>query len=194
MPNDSFIDEKELLMRIAAGDEDAFRQLFHSHYNKLAAFVQKLTRSHSTTEELVQDVFVKVWLHRSELNSIDRFESWMYVIARNHVFNHLKKTAREYQQQQVWLEQAESDNVATADQSDAVDMYSFIENSIEKLPPQQKKIYLLKRQSGLRNEEIAQQLNISMETVKKHFTLALRFIKDHAKHGMEILIILSLLF
>jgi RNA polymerase sigma-70 factor (ECF subfamily) len=194
MPFDALIDEKELLMCIAAGDEDAFRQLFHSHYNKLASFVQKLTKSTSATEELVQDVFVKVWLHRSELGSIDRFDSWMYAIARNHVFNHLKKTAREFRQQQAWLEQAETDNAATAAQSDAVDMYSFIERSIEKLPPQQKKIYLLKRQSGLRNEEIAQQLNISMETVKKHFTLALRFIKDHAKHGIEILIVISFLF
>lgn len=194
MHNESFIDEKELLSRVAARDEDAFRQLFHAHYNKLASFVHKLTKSHSITEELVQDVFVKVWLNRSELVSIDKFESWMFVIARNHVFNHLKKTAREYQQQQAWLEQVEPDNLATANQSEAGDMYAFIERSIEKLPPQQKKIYLLKRQKGLRNEEIAQQLNISMETVKKHFTLALRFIKDHARHGIEVLIVLSLLF
>ncbi|MDH7460706.1 RNA polymerase sigma-70 factor [Chitinophagaceae bacterium 26-R-25] len=194
MSNELFIDEKELLTRIAAGDEDAFRQLFHAHYNKLVSFVQKLTKSHSATEELVQDVFVKVWLNRSELTSITKFESWMYVIARNHVFNHLKKTAREFQQQQVWLELVAAENLETPGHSDAVDMYSFIENSIEKLPPQQKKIYLLKRQNGLRNEEIAQQLNISMETVKKHFTLALRFIKDHARHGIEVLIVFSLLF
>ncbi|MBV4360616.1 RNA polymerase sigma factor [Pinibacter aurantiacus] len=194
MSNELFIDEKELLTCIAAGDEAAFRQIFHAHYNKLASFVQKLTKSHSTTEELVQDVFVKVWLNRSELASIAKFESWMYVIARNHVFNHLKKTAREYQQQQAWLELVGADNLEIAGQSDAVDMYSFIEKSIEKLPPQQKKIYLLKRQNGLRNEEIAQQLNISMETVKKHFTLALRFIKDHARHGIEVLVVFSLLF
>jgi len=194
MSNELFIDEKELLSRVAAGDEDAFRQLFHAHYNKLASFVQRLTKSHSATEELVQDVFVKVWVNRSELTSIDKFESWMYIIARNHVFNHLKKTAREYQQQQAWLELVSADNLETAGHSDAVDMYSFIERSIEKLPPQQKKIYLLKRQNGLRNEEIAQQLNISMETVKKHFTLALRFIKDHARHGIEVLVVLSFLF
>src|SRR5690348_7412497 len=126
MCNESLIDEKELLSRVAATDEDAFRLLFHTHYNKLASFVQKLTKSHNTTEELVQDVFVKVWLHRSELLSIDKFESWMYVIARNHVFNHLKKMAREHQQQQAWLELVGTDNLETAAQSDAVDMYSFI--------------------------------------------------------------------
>jgi RNA polymerase sigma-70 factor (ECF subfamily) len=194
MPNDCFIDERELLSRVAAADEDAFRQLFHSHYNKLASFVQKLTKSQNVTEELVQDVFIKVWLHRAELRSIERFDAWMYTTARNHVFNHLKKTAREYKKQQAWLQDVATDNPATAGQSDAVDMYSLIEKSIEKLPPQQQKIFKLKRQNGLRNEEIAQQLNISMETVKKHFTLALRFLKDHARHGIEILIVLFLHF
>lgn len=190
MPNDSFVNEKELLTRVAARDEAAFRQLFDIHYNKLAAFVQRLTKSTNITEELVQDVFVRVWQNRSELTSINNFEAWIYVLARNHVFNQLKKMAREQKQLLEWFEQAEPCIFDTINDDDTVDYFSFIERSIEKLPQQQKKIYLLKRQDGLKNEEIAKQLNLSLKTVKRHFTLALRSIKHNAKQSIEIIILL----
>lgn len=192
MPNDSFVTEKELLTRVAEGQEAAFRQLFDIHYNKLAAFVQRLTKSSDITEELVQDVFVRVWLNRSELISINNFESWIYVLARNHVFNQLKKMAREKKQLLDWFEEAEPGIFDAINNDEVVDLFSFLDRAIEKLPPQQKKIYLLKRQEGLKNEAIAKQLNLSEKTVKRHFTLALRFIKDNSKEGFEIIIVVFL--
>lgn len=194
MPNDALVNEKEMLIRVANGDEAAFRQLFDIHYNKLAAFVQRLTKSSDITEELVQDTFVRVWLNRSELVSINNFESWIYVLARNHVFNQLKKIAREQKQLLEWFEQAAAVDFDTMNDDEAEDLFSFIDRLVEKLPPQQKRIYLLKRKNGLKNEEIAQQLNISLKTVKRHFTLALRFIKDNAKQGIEIIIFLLFFF
>jgi RNA polymerase sigma-70 factor (ECF subfamily) len=194
MPNDtSYYDEKELLMKVAASSEEAFRQLFDAHHNKLAAFILRLTRSNNITEELVQDVFVKVWLHRTDLTSINNFEAWAYVIARNLVFNYLKKAAREHQHHQDWQYSHRPESQENQ-QDGEPDIYTALERTIEKLPPQQKMIYLLKRRNGMKNEEIARQLKISTTTVKKHFSLALRFIKEQARQGFEILLLLLFFF
>ncbi|MBO9732626.1 MAG: RNA polymerase sigma-70 factor [Chitinophaga sp.] len=194
MPNDtSHYNEKEVLESVAASSEEAFKQLFEAHYNKLASFILRLTRSHSITEELVQDVFVKVWLHRAELPAVNNFDAWAYVIARNLVFNHLKKAARELQHHQDW-QYSHHPEIHDSRQDSEPDIYAALERTIEKLPPQQKMIYLLKRRNGMKNEEIARQLKISTATVKKHFSLALRFIKDQARQGFEILLLLLFFF
>ncbi len=178
----SVTNEKYLLFKVANDDDDAFNQLFHLHHNKIALFIYQLTRSEIITEEIVQDVFMKVWIHRKDLHAVDNFESWIFIIARNHTFNYLKKLARHHSKEAEWREHAlYIDKYSTDHIRIDADKYACLDTAIDHLPPQQKKVYLLKRQEGLKNEEVAYRLKISLETVKKHMALALRFIRSYVK-------------
>mgnify|MGYP000597832205 CR=1 FL=1 len=87
--------EKVLLSNVAAGDENAFAKLFKNYYNQLGGFIMRLTESESLTQEIVQDVFLKIWINRTALSEIDCFKAYLPVVAKNHAFNCLKQIARE---------------------------------------------------------------------------------------------------
>jgi RNA polymerase sigma-70 factor (ECF subfamily) len=166
-------EEKELLCRVAKGDEAAFGVLFHAYHQRLGAYIYRLTESFTATEEIVQDVFVKIWLKRATLSEVDHFDAYLFTAARNHAFNYLRKLARE-RAHQASLPAEEAVVEEEPDQRAAL-----LEQAISHLPRQQKNVYLLHRRQGLSHAEIAEHLHLSVETVKKHMSLALRSIRDY---------------
>ena len=167
--------EKELLSRVAEGDEAAFSLLFNAFHQRLGAYVYRLTESLPATQEIVQDVFVKIWLKRAILPELQSFDAYLFKAARNHVFNYLRKLARERVQQA----QLEASLPASATAEAEEEHLDLLDQAIDHLPPQQQKIYLLHRRQGLSHAEIADRLNLSVETVKKHMSLALRSIRKY---------------
>jgi hypothetical protein len=101
--NSSTYSEKVLLCKVAAGDENAFAELFKNFYNPLGEFVMRLTESEALTQEIVQDVFLKIWINRVVLAEIDCFKAYLLVVARNHAFNCLKQIARENSRKKEWV-------------------------------------------------------------------------------------------
>ena len=177
-------DEKALLLQVAQGDEAAFSMLFHSYHNKLGAFILKLTESFPLTEEIVQDVFLTIWQNRAGLGAINRFESYLFVIARNRAFNCLKQIAREKMRKQEWANNRRDDQGEDGRHT-AYGYDGLIEKAVDKLPPQQKKVYLLHNQQGMEYAAIAIQMGLSATTVKKHMSLALRSIREYVHSHMD---------
>jgi RNA polymerase sigma-70 factor (family 1) len=179
--------EKELLCRVAEGDETAFGLLFNAFHQRLGAYVYRLTESLPATQEIVQDVFVKIWLKRAILPELQHFDAYLFKAARNHVFNYLRKLARERVQQAQLEASLPADGLAEATAATAAaesaaaeeEHLALLDQAIDHLPPQQKKIYLLHRRQGLSHTEIAGRLHLSVETVKKHMSLALRSIREY---------------
>jgi RNA polymerase sigma-70 factor (ECF subfamily) len=159
--------EKILLSKVAEGDEHAFAELFKNYYNLLGTFIMRLTESAPLTQEIVQDVFVKIWVNRSVLADVECFKAYLIVVARNHAFNSLKQIAREKSRQKEWVDSVLRLAANAPDEADTIHTNDLIEKAIDLLPPQQKKVYLLSRRDGMRQDEIAKQLDISLETVKK---------------------------
>lgn len=178
LPSDK---EKVLLHRIAAGDQGAFGELFQAYHQRLGAYIFRLTESLPAAQEIVQDVFLKIWLKRESLPEIQWFDAYLFTAARNHVFNYLRKVARERNQQQ--LLQAGLDSSDAHDGGDKEQYYELLDEAIEHLPRQQKQVYLLHRREGLSHAEIAARMKLSVETVKKHMSLALRAIRDYLQVG-----------
>src|ERR1700738_5739941 len=87
--------ETDLLVRVAEGDEKAFGILFHHYRERIYSYAMHLFGSSGLADELIQDVFLKVWLSRDKLRDILKFESWLFIIARNQVFDTLKSVAKE---------------------------------------------------------------------------------------------------
>ena len=193
--------ERELLLCVSRGDEGAFTQLFNAYHQRLGLYVYRLTESRPLTQEIVQDVFVRVWLRREALSSVSSFNAYLFTAARNHTLNALKQVARQ-RSGQAQLEAtlgALSSEPSDSDHGDidpVEDYRLLLDKAVEKLPGQQQKVYLLHRRQGLSHAEIALQLNLSVETVKKHMSLALRAIRQDlspaGRHALLLVLTASL--
>ncbi len=182
--------EQELLAKIAKGDERAFTELFEGYYGALGEYVFKITESLPITQEIVQDAFIKIWLKKESLLELKNFSNYLFIICRNQTYNQLRKIAGE-RNFQLQIDQHFNEE---SDIQEPIDYYrSLIDDAIDKLPEQAKRVYLLSRHERLKHEEIAKKLNISPETVKKHVQYAVNFIKNEVKSQIDAGIIVILM-
>lgn len=184
--------DHDCLVDIANGDQEAFRRFFQFYKNKVYSFSYSFTRSAEIAEEITQDVFIKVWTSGELLMEIENIEAWMSTITRNLCFNYLKKLALErktreaLQKTQPYIEQNVEQYLSYKER------VSEVAEAVEQLSPQQRLIFNLNRNEGLKHEEIAHQLNLSPNTVKNHMVIALRkiksFLESHAAHLFSLLL------
>jgi RNA polymerase sigma-70 factor (ECF subfamily) len=183
--------ESEILYKVSQGDENAFRTLMLRWYEPLSAFIFKLTRSEEYLEEIVQDIFFKIWMTRESLAEVKSFKYFLLIIGRNHALNVMKKVLRDRKLkrtfQSEWKPVTEDDDTTLMYQMAA----SLIDEAIDSLPPRRKEVYLLSRHERLTYQEIAEKLNISRESVKTHLKLASESITKFIRaHLTEILILI----
>ena len=185
--------EKQLLIQASQGDEKAFRELYNMYRSKIYSIACKLTGVESAAEDIVQEVFIKLWMHRDKMSEINYFNSYLNTITRNHIFNTLRKIAHEDAFLRNLLSKSEKTDKDSFDTVVYNQLQKLVNSAVELLPPQQKKIYLLSRSEGLDHKEIAEKLHISKSTVKGHMVQALRFIKKyltaHTDHALMVLIL-----
>ena len=179
-------------MQVAEGDEKAFEELFYAYHQQLGSYVLGWTKSVPVTEEVVQDVFLKIWMNREALKSVERFDSYLFIVSRNHTFNALRQSAKKRLKSQEWARHFENEQDFSNDPLDEHYM-SLIDAAVAKLPPQQQKVYTLKRQGGLKYDEIANRLEISPETARKHLAAALRSITSYVKARIPVSLLILLI-
>jgi RNA polymerase sigma-70 factor (family 1) len=177
--------EKVLLQQVAAGEEQAFRQLFELRREKVYSFAWYLTRSDIMAEEITQEIFLKIWINRRQLTDIMYFNAWLKTIVRNLSYTWLKRMALE---SQILHHIEKHQPEATAETEDPILLREFhrvLREAINQLPPRQKEIFLLSRREHLPHAVIAEQLDISVNTVKNHMKAALRTIRHYLeRHAM----------
>jgi RNA polymerase sigma-70 factor (family 1) len=183
-----------LINRISEGDPQAFREMFQEYSPRVHAFALKLTHSSATAEEMVQDVFMKIWVNRTSLRDIDYFPAYLYAMTRNLALNVLKRMALEEKAKRFMAKETSSAHSETEEEIIYGDYRHLLGRAIEGLPPQQKLVYSLCHLEGLKYEEVAQKLRISRLTVKTHMQQALRNIKCHFKAIIKTLVPLALPF
>jgi len=187
-------DLDRILLLVSQGDEQAFTSLFERYYNQVYSYIAPLAESEALTQEIVQDVFMKIWANRTQLVEVSYFRSYLLTIARNHAFNCLKRLAREKKKEKSWVEEILKVAANPAEESDSIDYHNLIDAAVDLLPPQQKKIYTLSRLHKMKQVDIAVELGISLETVKKHMVLALRFIKNNLTQSISLWLVAISLF
>ena len=171
-------DEKDLLARIAEGDEKAFAPVFHHYRRKIYSYAYHLCDSSAQADELVQDVFMKVWMHREKLPHILRFDNWLFTIARNQVFDMLKNMAKESALRRQMAGQPEPGANLVEDVVLTRENEEQLQRALDQLSPRQRLIFTLSRHQGMKHEEIASHLHISRHTVKTHLVQALKTLRD----------------
>lgn len=174
-------EEKKVLGLLAEGNEFAFTLLFDHYRNGIYTVAVNLLKSRQLAEEIVQEVFLKVWSKREDLIYIENFEGYLFTIARNLVFDFLKDIAKETTRKKDFVANVES--AIAADQSLIEEQYNqLLQEALKQLPPQQKQIFRMARVEGLSHQAIAEQLNISRLTVKTHMAKALQTIRQNLQH------------
>lgn len=173
-PNDEI-----LLASIGKGDEDAFSLLYHRYRHKVYAYAIRVIKSNELAEDILHEVFLKLWLNNSTAG-IGNLDAYLQVAARNLALNMLRKQKlEELYKQHV----RNGDEVYIADTTNehihGRETASLIDTAKKMLPPQQRMVYELCKEKGLKYEEAADQLAISKLTVKTHMQLALRSLKAY---------------
>lgn len=179
-------DEPTLLLKTARGDEAAFKRLFESYWDNIFGVAFAFTKSAVIAEEMVQDVFVKVWINRQHLSEVKKFGDYLFIIARNHIFSTLRKKIYE-EPFSDHLKNYFKEAVNLPDQQLLCrEAEHLIQEAVDHLPPQQQLIYCMSRKDCLSQDEIAQKLNISKNTVKSHMSKALQFIRNYLQTHTEV--------
>ena len=157
--------EKAAIISLKSGDFESFDQLFNKYGKRLYGFAIGYLKSHEDAEELVQDIFVRVWENRSELDENQSFNSYLFTIAKNTILNHFRKKA--YQQSYIEYIKQHTKLIHTKTEEDIIysDLDAQAKKVIDQLPPRRREIFRLSREQGYNNEEIAQRLNISKKTL-----------------------------
>lgn len=176
--SEKLINERELLARVAQADEKAFEQIVHYYYPRLLPFTTNITKSRDIAEEIVQEVFLRLWLRRNELERIYHLGSWLFTIASNLSFTYIKRAAVEGKLLKL-LQGTQADHTLDAEERmNWKESGLLIHDAVLRLPPQQQLIYKLSRQQGLSNQEIAAHLQLSPNTVKNHLIRAIQSIRQ----------------
>ena len=169
--------EQTLTKKIAQGDHLAFRELFDRYKDVLFGYSYKLTKSQALAEEAVQEIFMKVWQNRKELNSHLSIKAYLFKIAQNHNYNILRKATYSDQLKKQIFYRCQNEYFSTEDQVIYLDLENFKNQAIATLPPKRKQIFQMSRVQGLSHAEIALQLGISQNTVKDQIGKAMKTIK-----------------
>jgi len=163
---------------LGQGSEKAFRSIFERFKRPFYGASLKLVRSEDVAEEIVQQCFVALWEKRGKVAAAANPESYLLTMLHNLIYAHFRGLAKE-----MALRNALADFDAEPELPEVVrrdeDKLVFLNTLIEKLPEQQRRVYLLSKREGLSRNEVAERLHLSPNTVRNHLAEAIRFITEH---------------
>ena len=187
--------ERALLVQVAAGDENAFRQLFHYYKKKIYSIALKVTRSETKAEELLQDVFMIIWIKRDHLKTVNDFQSYLSAITRYESYRAIKAAAKEKKRNEQ-LDEQEIFYTHVEEKISIEEFNAFLQTAISALPAQQQQVYKFIKEQDLTREQTAEAMQLSPETVKAHLAKAMKTLRAYIIANSESIhsIIVTLFF
>lgn len=170
--------EKELLLTLKTGNRQSFTVLYNQYWSQVYNFSRLYLTSRDAAEEVVQEVFVKVWESREFIREDDNFKGLLFIITRNLIFNQSRKSFNEDFYKITMLAAMEESYDMEAE-IDAKNLREYIDQLIADLPPQRKLIFTMSRNENMSYKEIAEKLNISEKTVENQISSAIKFLKQN---------------
>jgi len=158
----------------------AFDAIYNKYCHKLHEFVLRYLKQDEDAEEIVQEVFIKIWESRDNINIYLSFESFLFTIAYNASISLLRKRVNETKSRE-YLRSLQRINTTedTIEEIHFNELNSKLQSLVNQLTPRKKEIFILSRNEGFTHKEIAQKLNISENTVKNHLVTTLKFLKSN---------------
>lgn len=185
----------ELLTRLKNGDMLAFDRVYELYSHKLFSFVSRILKNEAEADDIVQEVFVKIWESRDKLDDHKLLNSYIFTIAYNNSIDLIRKRISNNK----YLEHLKNSSVINftptiISQIEFDELNNQAEKLIANLPERQKQVFLLHKKEGLTYPEIAGQLGISKNTVENHMAKALKYLREHMDNSMMINLLFVSLF
>ena len=183
-------DELELLRQLIAGNAESFRKIYECYQGKIFLFTLRLTKSKSEAEEVIQEVFVRLWEKREKIKVEKNFNAYILTITKNLILNKLKKAAYDKTVQQNIYQNMQALQNTTVDLLIEKELTRLHQQAVDRLSPQKKIVFRLSREEELSYEEIAERLGISKNTVRNQITDSLKSIREYIAGHPDIAFIL----
>lgn len=181
MPDHNLYNIKECFQSLAQGDASAFGTIFEFYKKRVFSVAFKMLKSEIEAEEIVQEVFLSIWMAKSKLSHINDPEAYLFTITYNTIYTHLKKTSRNQQLLKTIINHLTDIQNTTDDTIAANETNKLINEAIQQLPSQQRTVYELSKLDGLSYDEIAVQMQLSRNTVRNHLAEAMKSIRVFLK-------------
>ena len=186
--------EPVLLQQMIEGDTNAFKEIYEFYQGIVYAFAFRLTKTKDLAEDVVQEVFTKIWEKREQIHIEKNFGGYIRQTARNHIYNIWTRTAHDKVMLDKMSRHLQQLQTLTPDELAFRELGRMYKQAVNKLPARQKEIFILRREQELSFEQIATQLGISKNTVKNQMVSALRSIRKDIAGNEEMLIMVAALW
>jgi RNA polymerase sigma-70 factor (ECF subfamily) len=170
-------DDEHLLRLLRQGNKEAFTCIYEQYHKMLYALSYRYLKSQAAAEDAVQHVFVKLWEHREDIIVVANLRNYLYSMTKNYILNYIRNehnaVAHNYRMAQ-GTGTVEDNLFETIERKE---LMAAFHQAIKLLPPQKKTICLLKMEDKLSNQEIADKMQVSVNTVKTHYAQAVKLLR-----------------
>lgn len=180
-------DEKELLLLLLNGSEQAFEKIYKLYSNRLYGNLLKLVKSEAEAQEILQDVFLKVWHNRQSIDIEKSFRSYLFKIAENKVYDFFRKVARDKKREARLISLGTNEYVPVDELLQSDKKSAVLQKAIDSLPPQRKRVFRLCKLEGKSYKEVSELLGISVSTISDHIVKATKSIRDYFENNEQAL-------
>lgn len=185
--------DKDVIVSLKNGNEGAFEALFWEYNTHIYHFVYSLLYDKSLAEDLTQNVFLKIWERREDIDLGQNFDSYLFTIARHLVYKETEKRLLSESLTETLQKQLSDGDTLMEEKIDAESLREYIDSLIEELPPARREIFRLSRKEHLSYKEIALRLSISEKTVETQLNRALHFLRDKLSSDNILVVLLLVL-
>lgn len=170
--------EQEIIKSLKEGDKKAFQILYDHYWQQVYNFTKLYITTTMDTEEVVQEVFVKIWESRASLDETKSFDGFLFIVTRNLIFNHSRRHLKEMAMK-VTVLQAIEESYDIEEDLGAADLKKYIDKLVLLLPPRQQEVFRMSRELHMSNREIAENLSVTEKAIERNMNLALKFLKKN---------------
>lgn len=178
--------DKYLVTLLTQNDESAFCELYVRYKDKLHYFCLYLLKSKEEANDIVQEIFIRIWESRSFINPDLSFSSFLYTMARNRIMNYFRDMDIDIKVKEIIASQKITTEETAESQIIYTEYQEILRTAIEQLPTQRQRIFNMSRIENMSHKEIAAELNISVNTVQEHISEALKFIKIYFNKNADL--------
>ncbi|WP_372948948.1 RNA polymerase sigma factor [Mariniphaga sp.] len=170
--------ETRLLNGLKKSDHESFRKLFEQYSKPLYRFSLSYLKSNEGAEDVVQEVFIKIWDKRKDIDTGKSFQSYVFTIALNSVRKYFNKLAAANQLKHDIIASFSENSAKLDEQDDFEDYLRHLDTLINRMPEKRKEIFIGKKLDGKSQKELAEEFGITTKTVEYHITEAMKFLKE----------------
>jgi RNA polymerase sigma-70 factor, ECF subfamily len=170
-----------ILKQLSQDDKTALEQLFNYFYPRLYNFSKSFLKLDEGIDDILQEVFLKIWQNRKNIKNTETFNSYIFTITRNLLLNELRSRLNEQKTKEKIFKRSVAEEFLLSEQIEYQEMKEKVDQMVAILPERQREVFLLSRKEGLSYKEIATKLDIAEKTVEYHISQAIGVLKKKMK-------------